>query len=196
MRRIWQENAGIEGIYSSRKRALQRSTRKEKAQGKKEKKGKRKKTPKKEKEKRDIPEIMGESVGDGYDGHYNDVLPPDTDRVKDGLDKELIKKIAELCICMAVINLGRCETEPTTKPSINARWAMKKLLNHPKTLWPLIATASIRTVNIPNGTKQTIIDRNIKAYIQGELAMKIMIDYDLSMEPSSKHLPHEEAYPL
>ena len=71
----------------------------------KEKKEKRKKEPKKKKEKKDIPEIMGEAVDDGYDGYYNDVLPPDTDRVKDGLDKELIKKIVALCIGVTVIIL-------------------------------------------------------------------------------------------
>lgn len=71
----------------------------------KEKKEKRKKEPKKKKEKKDIPEIMGEAVDDGYDGYYNDVLPPDTDRVKDGLDKELIKKIVALCVGVTVIIL-------------------------------------------------------------------------------------------
>ena len=71
----------------------------------KEKKERRKKEPKKKKEKKDIPEIMGEAVDDGYDGYYNDVLPPDTDRVKDGLDKELIKKIVALCVGVTVIIL-------------------------------------------------------------------------------------------
>ena len=70
-----------------------------------EKKEKRKKEPKKKKEKKDIPEIMGEAVDDGYDGYYNDVLPPDTDRIKDGLDKELIKKIVALCVGVTVIIL-------------------------------------------------------------------------------------------
>ena len=71
----------------------------------KEKNEKRKKESKKKKEKKDIPEIMGEAVDDGYDGYYNDVLPPDTDRVKDGLDKELIKKIVALCVGVTVIIL-------------------------------------------------------------------------------------------
>ena len=48
---------------------------------------------------------MGEAVDDGYDGYYNDVLPPDTDRVKDGLDKELVKKIVALGIGVTVIIL-------------------------------------------------------------------------------------------
>lgn len=71
----------------------------------KEKKEKRKRESKKKKENKDIPEIMGEAVDDGYDGYYNDVLPPDTDRVKDGLDKELIKKIIALCVGVTVIIL-------------------------------------------------------------------------------------------
>ena len=70
---------------------------------KKEKKEKHKKEPKKV--KNEIPEVMGEAVDDGYDGYYNDVLPPDSDRVKDGLDKELIKKIVALCVGVTVIIL-------------------------------------------------------------------------------------------
>lgn len=69
----------------------------------KQKKEKRKKDPKKKKAPKEIPEVMGEVVDDGYDGYYNDVLPPDTDRVKDGLDKELVKKIVALCVGVAVI---------------------------------------------------------------------------------------------
>ena len=72
---------------------------------KKEKKEKHKKDTKKKKPEREIPEVMGEAVDDGYDGYYNDVLPPDTDRVKDGLDKELVKKIVALCIGVTVVIL-------------------------------------------------------------------------------------------
>ena len=72
---------------------------------KKEKKEKPKKDAKKKKPEKEIPEVMGEAVDDGYDGYYNDVLPPDTDRVKDGLDKELVKKIVALCIGVTVIIL-------------------------------------------------------------------------------------------
>ena len=72
---------------------------------KKEKKEKDKKDTKKKKAPKEIPEVMGEAVDDGYDGYYNDVLPPDTDRVKDGLDKELVKKIVALCIGVTVIIL-------------------------------------------------------------------------------------------
>ena len=72
---------------------------------KKEKKEKHKKDTKKKKAAKEIPEVMGEAVDDGYDGYYNDVLPPDTDRVKDGLDKELVKKIVALCIGVTVVIL-------------------------------------------------------------------------------------------
>ena len=72
---------------------------------KKEKKEKHKKDTKKKKAEKEIPEVMGEAVDNGYDGYYNDVLPPDTDRVKDGLDKELVKKIVALCIGVTVIIL-------------------------------------------------------------------------------------------
>ena len=72
---------------------------------KKEKKEKYKKDVKKKKPEKEIPEVMGEAVDDGYDGYYNDVLPPDTDRAMDGLDKELVKKIVALCIGVTVIIL-------------------------------------------------------------------------------------------
>ena len=72
---------------------------------KKEKKEKDKKDTKKKKAPKEIPEVMGEAVDDGYDGYYNDVLPPDIDRVKDGLDNELVKKIVALCIGGTVIIL-------------------------------------------------------------------------------------------
>ena len=72
---------------------------------KKEKQEKHKKDTKKKKAAKEIPEVMGEAVDDGYDGYYNDVLPPDTDRAMDGLDKELVKKIVALCIGVTVIIL-------------------------------------------------------------------------------------------
>ena len=55
--------------------------------------------PKKPKKKIEVlEEIVGEPMDDGYDGYYDDVLPPDNDRVKEGLDKDLIKKIFALSI--------------------------------------------------------------------------------------------------
>lgn len=74
------------------KKAKHRETKKKKP--KKEKIRKQKKTKKDEV----LEEIVGEPVDDGYDGYYDDVIPPDTDRVKEGLDKELIKKIVALSV--------------------------------------------------------------------------------------------------
>lgn len=79
---------------------------KKKPKQKKEKPPKKKKE-KKKKSKEPIPEIVGEPVDDGYDGYYNDVLPPDLDRAKEGLDKELIKKIVALCVAVVFI-IGLC----------------------------------------------------------------------------------------
>ena len=42
-------------------------------------------------------------VDDGYDGYYDDVLPPDLDCEKEGLDKELIKKVVLVGIGVFVI---------------------------------------------------------------------------------------------
>lgn len=50
------------------------------------------------KEKKTPKEIIDEPVDDGYDGYYNDVLPPDLDRVKEGLDKELVKKVVAVAV--------------------------------------------------------------------------------------------------
>lgn len=68
---------------------------------------KKHKKPKQKKEEIPLPEIEGEPVDDGYDGYYNDVLPPDLDREKEGLDKELIKKISALAIAVILI-IGLC----------------------------------------------------------------------------------------
>ena len=46
---------------------------------------------------------MGELVDDGYDGYYDDVLPPDVDRVKDGVDKDLVKKIIILGAVVTIV---------------------------------------------------------------------------------------------
>ena len=61
--------------------------------------------------------------------------------------------------------------------------ALKAILNHYE---PQIIKASIRTVNMPDGSKQRIVDPDIKAYIQSELAMKIIVKYDLNKKPSKR----------
>lgn len=67
-------------------------------------KKKRQKSPKHRKSK-DIPETAGAPMDDGYDGYYDDVLPPDLDRVQDGVDKELIKKVIFLILGVSAIIL-------------------------------------------------------------------------------------------
>lgn len=44
---------------------------------------------------------------DGYDGYYDDVLPSDIGRQREGLDKELIKKVAIIAGVMLLI-VGLC----------------------------------------------------------------------------------------
>ena len=80
-----------------------------KAKQAKKKKGTQVKPPKETKKRKAtvLPEVVGEPVDDGYDGYYNDVLPPDLDREKEGLDKELIKKIVALCVSVVFI-IGIC----------------------------------------------------------------------------------------
>lgn len=40
---------------------------------------------------------------DGYDGYYDDVLPPDTGKLKEGVDTELVKKIVAVAGVMLLI---------------------------------------------------------------------------------------------
>ena len=91
------------------------------AKKRKSKEPKTKSTPKKQKPKKEprqkkvrpqkphktraIPEVMGEPVDEGYDGYYDDVLPPDADRISEGMDKKLVIKIVTLCACVSVIIL-------------------------------------------------------------------------------------------
>ena len=44
---------------------------------------------------------------DDYDGYYNDRLPIDESRRRDGLDKNIIKKVVALVLCLLVI-IGAC----------------------------------------------------------------------------------------
>ena len=78
-----------------------------KKSAKKKDKKKSKSKNKKQKKVETIPEVMGEPVDDDYDGYYNDVLPPDQDRISEGLDKELVKNIVTLAIGFTVI-IGLC----------------------------------------------------------------------------------------
>ena len=68
---------------------------------------KRKKSKQKKVQEPPLPEIEGEPAEDGYDGYYDDILPPDLDREKEGPDKELIKKIVSLTVAVIFI-IGLC----------------------------------------------------------------------------------------
>ena len=64
----------------------------------------KKKERKKKASKKKTERVVAEPpVDDGYDGYYDDVQPPDLDRVKEGLDKELIKKIVALSVGVVFI---------------------------------------------------------------------------------------------
>ena len=66
----------------------------------KKKKGRKKKALEK-KPSQPMEEIRPED--DGYDGYYDDVLPPDVDRTREGIDKELVKKIIVLGVSVLLI---------------------------------------------------------------------------------------------
>lgn len=51
--------------------------------------------------KTDVP------VEDGYDGYFNDRLPIDEGHRQDGPDRNIIKKVVALVLCLLVI-IGAC----------------------------------------------------------------------------------------
>ena len=57
----------------------------------------------KKKQKATVPLQEESVVDDGYDGYYDDVQPPDIGHTKEGLDKELIKKVALVGIMVFVV---------------------------------------------------------------------------------------------
>ena len=46
-------------------------------------------------------------VDDGYDGYYDDIRPVDEGHEREGVDKELIKKIA-IIICVLFVVIAAC----------------------------------------------------------------------------------------
>lgn len=64
--------------------------------------------------------------------------------------------------------------------------ALAAILRHYE---PQIVKASVKTITMPDGSKERIVDQDVKAYIQSELAMKIMVKYDLNKKPSKKRPP-------
>ncbi len=61
--------------------------------------------------------------------------------------------------------------------------ALAAILKHYE---PLIVEASRRFIPRPDGKFDTVVDEDVKAYIESELAMKIMFKYDLSRKPPKK----------
>ena len=52
-----------------------------------------------------MPECQDDPKDTGYDGYYDDVMPPDWDQVKEGVDKDLVRNIIALISCVALIML-------------------------------------------------------------------------------------------
>ena len=50
---------------------------------------------------------MQDAINEDYDGYYDDVLPTDSGYAKQGIDKELIKRIAGLVVG-AIIVISAC----------------------------------------------------------------------------------------
>lgn len=60
--------------------------------------------------------------------------------------------------------------------------ALRTILKHYE---PLIVEASKQIISTPDGDKVVIVDQDLKAYIESELAMKILTKYDLTRIPAS-----------
>lgn len=59
--------------------------------------------------------------------------------------------------------------------------ALKEILKHYE---PLIVEASKRIVRTADGQRLVIVDEDLKAYIESELALKILTRYNLSRSPA------------
>lgn len=64
--------------------------------------------------------------------------------------------------------------------------ALAAILRHYE---PQIVKASVKTITMPDRSKERIVDQDVKAYIQSELVMKIMVKYDLNKKPSKRRPP-------
>lgn len=62
-----------------------------------------KKKPHKKKSKKVPVTTEPEIIEDGYDGYYDDVRPSDEGRRREGIDKDLVKKISILLVCLFAI---------------------------------------------------------------------------------------------
>lgn len=54
-------------------------------------------------ESTDLSEITDKHRETGYDGYYDDILPPDWDQIKDGIDKVLARNIIVLIASVILI---------------------------------------------------------------------------------------------
>ena len=61
--------------------------------------------------------------------------------------------------------------------------ALQTVLKHYE---PLIIEAATQVVSLPDGTVQRYVDEDIKAYIESELAMTILLKYDLTRKPAKR----------
>ena len=62
--------------------------------------------------------------------------------------------------------------------------ALKAILKYYE---PLIIEASKRITTTPEGEKLVTVDPDLKAYIESELSMKILLKYDLTRKPRRNH---------
>lgn len=67
---------------------------------------KKKKRSRRENQPDRSPKHKHEHIDDDYDGYYDDVLPADDGEIRQGLDKNMIKRIAGLIACVLVAILA------------------------------------------------------------------------------------------
>lgn len=80
---------------------------KKSASQKKKRKKATKKARSKKKSGRQDQQPEDEKPEEGYDGYYNDILPVDEGRLKEGMDQQLVQKIIVLAVS-ALLVVGAC----------------------------------------------------------------------------------------
>ena len=91
--------------YCPKEQPVEKKERKLKRKSDRSKRKNRKE--KKPKEPAPEPESEEKPEDPDYDGYYDDILPPDLDRQREGLDKKLIQRVAVITGVVAVI-IGLC----------------------------------------------------------------------------------------
>lgn len=92
--------AGVTEPLTEDMRPASQEPKPETYKGKKKKEKKKKPAPKQPSSQ---PAEVIPTEDDGYDGYYDDVQPPDLDRSLEGIDKELVKKVVVLGVCVLLI---------------------------------------------------------------------------------------------